>query len=47
LLGRLVAAQATGSPWPLEQDLADAVDPARWRVQAARRAQPGEVQPPG
>lgn len=47
LLGRLVAAQATGSPWPLEQDLTDAVDPARWRVQAARRAQPGEAQPPG
>ena len=37
LLGRLVAAQATGSPWPLEQDLADAVDPGRWRVRAARR----------
>jgi tRNA 5-methylaminomethyl-2-thiouridine biosynthesis bifunctional protein len=39
LLGRLVAAQATGTPWPLEQDLADAVDPARWRVRAARREQ--------
>ena len=37
LLGRLVAAQATGTPWPLEQDLADAVDPARWVVRAARR----------
>ena len=36
LLGRLVAAQATGTPWPLEQDLADAVDPARWIVRAAR-----------
>lgn len=36
LLGRLVAAQATGTPWPLEQDLADAVDPARWVVRAAR-----------
>jgi tRNA 5-methylaminomethyl-2-thiouridine biosynthesis bifunctional protein len=41
LLGRLVAAQATGTPWPLEQDLADAVDPARWRVRAARQAQAG------
>ncbi len=39
LLGRLVAAQATGTPWPLEQDLADAVDPARWRVRTARQAQ--------
>lgn len=37
LLGRLVAAQATGAPWPLEQDLADAVDPGRWQVRAARR----------
>lgn len=42
LLGRLVAAQATGTPWPLEQDLADAVDPARWIVRAARaRTRPG------
>ena len=38
LLGRLVAAMATGAPWPLEQDLADAIDPARWRVRAARTA---------
>ncbi len=43
LLGHLVAAQATGTPWPLEQELADAVDPGRWIVRAARRAsaQPG------
>jgi tRNA 5-methylaminomethyl-2-thiouridine biosynthesis bifunctional protein len=39
LLGELVAAQALGLPWPLEQDLADAVDPARWAVRAVRRAQ--------
>jgi tRNA 5-methylaminomethyl-2-thiouridine biosynthesis bifunctional protein len=38
LLGRLVAAQATGTPWPLEQDLADAIDPGRWRVRAVRKA---------
>ncbi|MBX3635031.1 MAG: FAD-dependent 5-carboxymethylaminomethyl-2-thiouridine(34) oxidoreductase MnmC [Rubrivivax sp.] len=38
LLGELVAAMATGAPWPLEQDLADAVDPARWIVRAARGA---------
>ena len=37
LLARLVAAQATGGPWPLAQDLADAIDPARWLVRAARR----------
>ncbi len=36
LLGRLLAAQATGTPWPLEQDLVDAIDPARWLVRAAR-----------
>lgn len=38
LLGRLVAAQASGAPWLVEQDLADAVDPARWWVRAARQA---------
>jgi len=47
LLGRLVAAQATGMPWPLEQDLVDAIDPARWRVRAARRAQADGAQPVG
>ncbi len=26
----LIAAQASGAPWPLEADLVDAVDPARW-----------------
>jgi tRNA 5-methylaminomethyl-2-thiouridine biosynthesis bifunctional protein len=36
LLGELVAAQALGLPWPLEQDLADAVDPVRWAVRAVR-----------
>jgi tRNA 5-methylaminomethyl-2-thiouridine biosynthesis bifunctional protein len=29
LLGALVAAQVAGHPWPLERDLADALDPAR------------------
>jgi tRNA 5-methylaminomethyl-2-thiouridine biosynthesis bifunctional protein len=43
LLGRLVAAQATGTPWPLEQDLADAVDPGRWIVRAARVASPAKA----
>jgi tRNA 5-methylaminomethyl-2-thiouridine biosynthesis bifunctional protein len=47
LLGRLVAAQATGMPWLLEQDLADAIDPARWRVRAARAAQARPPQPAG
>jgi len=39
LLGELVAAQALGLPWPLEQDLADAVDPVRWAVRAVRHGQ--------
>jgi len=43
MLGRLVAAQATGTPWPLEQDLADAVDPGRWIVRAARAASPARA----
>lgn len=57
LLARLVAAQASGSPWPVEQDLADAVDPGRWIVRAARaapavraagsRAPSGRLQPAG
>jgi tRNA 5-methylaminomethyl-2-thiouridine biosynthesis bifunctional protein len=43
LLGRLVAAQVTGTPWPLEQDLADAVDPGRWLVRAVRYASRSEA----
>ena len=35
----LIAAQASGAPWPLEADLVDAIDPARWWVRAARSAQ--------
>jgi tRNA 5-methylaminomethyl-2-thiouridine biosynthesis bifunctional protein len=38
LTGALLAAQITGTPWPLEQDLADAIDPGRWIVRHARRA---------
>ena len=42
LLGRLVAAQATGTPRPLEQDLVDAIDPGRWWVRAARAVRQGQ-----
>ena len=38
LLGELVAAQVCGTPWPVTQDLADAVDPARFLVRAYRQA---------
>jgi tRNA 5-methylaminomethyl-2-thiouridine biosynthesis bifunctional protein len=37
LLGQLVAAQACGLPWPIEGDLADALDPGRWQVRAQQR----------
>ena len=30
--GELLAAWASGTPWPVESDLVDAVDPARWLV---------------
>lgn len=36
LIGELIAAQAEGEPWPVERDLAAAVDPAR-RLLAALR----------
>lgn len=38
LMAELLAAQATGTPWPVEQDLADAVDPGRWQVRQMRQA---------
>ncbi|MCC6852301.1 MAG: FAD-dependent 5-carboxymethylaminomethyl-2-thiouridine(34) oxidoreductase MnmC [Rubrivivax sp.] len=38
LLGQLVAAMADGAPWPLERDLAAAVDPGRWLARAAGAA---------
>ncbi|MCP5272509.1 MAG: FAD-dependent 5-carboxymethylaminomethyl-2-thiouridine(34) oxidoreductase MnmC [Burkholderiaceae bacterium] len=38
LAGRLLASQVCGTPWPLEASLAQAWDPARWRVRAARQA---------
>lgn len=37
LLGRLLAAQVSGAPWPVEASLAEAVDPARWTLRAQRR----------
>jgi tRNA 5-methylaminomethyl-2-thiouridine biosynthesis bifunctional protein len=38
LLGELVASQALGTPWPLEQDLVDLIDPGRWQVRSVRQA---------
>ena len=37
LAGAVLAAQICGEPLPLEQDLVDALDPARWRIRAARQ----------
>ncbi len=34
LCAELIAAQVSGAPWPLEADLADAVDPARWLLRS-------------
>lgn len=38
LLAELVAARIAGAPLPLEQELVDAVDPARFLIRAARAA---------
>ena len=32
----LIASQLEGEPWPLERELADAVDPARFLIRALR-----------
>lgn len=37
LAGALLAAQISGEPLPLEQDLVDALDPVRWRIRLARQ----------
>ncbi len=36
LLAELIASQIEGEPWPIEQDLADAVDPARFLLSSMR-----------
>jgi len=37
LAAALLAAQINGDPWPLENDLVEAIDPARWQVRQVRR----------
>lgn len=46
LLGRAVAAMAGGLPWPLERDLAAAIDPGRWAARSAPNG-PDERHSPG
>ncbi|WP_298234826.1 bifunctional tRNA (5-methylaminomethyl-2-thiouridine)(34)-methyltransferase MnmD/FAD-dependent 5-carboxymethylaminomethyl-2-thiouridine(34) oxidoreductase MnmC [uncultured Azohydromonas sp.] len=41
LLGELIAAWAGGGPFPLEAELVEAVDPARFSVRRVRKAQAG------
>ena len=37
----LIAAQINGEPWPVERDLADGIDPARFLLRALRHGQVG------
>ncbi|MDR5778010.1 bifunctional tRNA (5-methylaminomethyl-2-thiouridine)(34)-methyltransferase MnmD/FAD-dependent 5-carboxymethylaminomethyl-2-thiouridine(34) oxidoreductase MnmC [Caballeronia sp. LZ065] len=48
LAAELVAAQIEGEPWPVERDLAEAVDPARFLLRALRHGEigPDELSPP-
>lgn len=48
LAAELVAAQIEGEPWPIERDLAEAVDPARFLLRALRHGEidPDELSPP-
>lgn len=48
LAAELVAAQIEGEPWPIERDLAEAVDPARLLLRALRHGEigPDELSPP-
>ncbi|GLU35194.1 bifunctional tRNA (5-methylaminomethyl-2-thiouridine)(34)-methyltransferase MnmD/FAD-dependent 5-carboxymethylaminomethyl-2-thiouridine(34) oxidoreductase MnmC [Trinickia caryophylli] len=39
LAAELVACQIEGEPWPIEQDLADALDPARYLLRALRHGE--------
>jgi tRNA 5-methylaminomethyl-2-thiouridine biosynthesis bifunctional protein len=41
LLAELIAAQIEGEPLPLERDLVEAVDPARFLLRALRRGRSG------
>ncbi len=52
LCADLIAAQVSGAPWPLEADLVDMIDPARWLLRAITptpsfdRLRPGQASPP-
>lgn len=41
ICAELLASQLSGDPWPIERELARAVDPARYRQRALRRGQAG------
>jgi tRNA 5-methylaminomethyl-2-thiouridine biosynthesis bifunctional protein len=40
LAGELIAAQVEGEPWPVERDLAAAIDPARFLLRRLRGGRP-------
>jgi tRNA 5-methylaminomethyl-2-thiouridine biosynthesis bifunctional protein len=44
LAAELVASQIEGEPWPVERELAEAIDPARFLLRALRH---GEIAPAG
>ena len=39
LAAELIAAQIEGEPWPVERELADAIDPARFLLRALRQGE--------
>ena len=41
LAAELIAAQIEGEPWPIERELADAIDPARFLLRALRQGELG------
>jgi tRNA 5-methylaminomethyl-2-thiouridine biosynthesis bifunctional protein len=42
LAAELIASQIEGEPWPIERELAEAIDPARFLLWALRH---GEIEP--
>src|SRR6202051_1532573 len=46
LAAELIAAQIEGEPWPIERELAEAVDPARFLLRALRQGASGKTPPP-
>ncbi|NIF61538.1 bifunctional tRNA (5-methylaminomethyl-2-thiouridine)(34)-methyltransferase MnmD/FAD-dependent 5-carboxymethylaminomethyl-2-thiouridine(34) oxidoreductase MnmC, partial [Burkholderia sp. Cy-647] len=41
LAAELIASQLEGEPWPIERELAEAIDPARFLLRALRQGRAG------